>query len=101
MSDIEAVFDKYLNQLRKMKHKFILDVNQGQWTGEYQKFNTGVKDLETMVQNVLNAAFDSVTSVSSAVQLLEAFIILENELKNQSKNKWIRFMRCFTQSMGV
>lgn len=72
MTEIEQTFDKYLEVLKAVR-KTILDVKMSNWHDEYNKFRTGLKDLEVMVQNVINTGFKSITSVEEGVQLLEVF----------------------------
>ena len=43
------------------------------WHDDYNKFKAGVKDLEVMVQNVINSGFDTITSIQEGVELLEIF----------------------------
>lgn len=43
------------------------------WHEEYNKYRAGVKDLEVMLQNVINAGFESITTVQEGVELLDVF----------------------------
>ncbi len=43
------------------------------WHDDYSKYRSGVKDLEVMVQNVINTAFTTVTTVQEGVEFLEVF----------------------------
>lgn len=56
--------------------KTILDVKATSWHDDYNKFRSGIKDLEVMVQNVINSAFTTVTTVQEGVELLEVFFHL-------------------------
>lgn len=51
----------------------ILDVKATHWHDDYNSFKAGVKDLEVMMQNTILLAFETVSSVRSRVELLEAF----------------------------
>jgi len=70
--DIEDQFGKHLQQLRSLDYD-ILDVKATRWHEDYNQLKNAMKDLEVMTQNVINAAFDGITSICSCVELLEAF----------------------------
>ncbi|KAL8578353.1 Dynein heavy chain 2, axonemal [Nucella lapillus] len=75
--EIENQFDKNLNILRAVKNT-ILDVKATSWHDDYNRFRTGVKDLEVMMQNVISSAFDTVTAVEQGVELLDVFMHLNS-----------------------
>lgn len=56
-----------------MIQRSILDVKATSWHDDYNKFKAGVKDLEVMVQNVINSGFDYISTVQEGVELLEVF----------------------------
>ncbi|XP_062849650.1 dynein axonemal heavy chain 2 [Trichomycterus rosablanca] len=70
--EIEATFDKSLQMLGSV-HKGILDVKNTSWHDEYSRFRTTVKDLEVVMQNLINTAFETVRTVEEGVQLLDVF----------------------------
>ena len=51
----------------------ILDVKATRWHEDYNAFKRGVKDLEVMMRNIINSAFETVTTVSAGIELLETF----------------------------
>ena len=51
----------------------MLDVKATAWHEEYNKYRSGVKDLEVMLQNVINAGFANITTVQEGVELLDVF----------------------------
>lgn len=51
----------------------ILDVKASRWHEDFNVFKNGVKDLDVMYQNIITFAFESVTTVNSGVEMLEAF----------------------------
>ena len=55
-----------------MRHT-ILDVQSTIWHDEYLKFRTGSKELEVMVQNLINGIFSTITTVQEGVEILEIF----------------------------
>ena len=56
-----------------MVRQTILDVQSTSWHDEYLKFRTGTKELEVMVQNVINGIFATVTTIQEGVEILEVF----------------------------
>nr|XP_039250408.1 dynein heavy chain 2, axonemal-like [Styela clava] len=70
--EIEGTFDKHLQILRTVK-KGILDVKNTSWHDDYNRFRTGVKDLEVMTQNLITSAFETVSTVEEGVMLLDVF----------------------------
>ena len=70
--EIEATFDKNLRILINVESA-ILDVKNTSWHEEFSKFRTAVKELEVMVQNLINSAFETVRSVEEGVMLLDVF----------------------------
>ncbi|CAK4669134.1 unnamed protein product [Aphanomyces euteiches] len=69
---IETQFEGHIDRLRKLNYD-ILDVKITFWHSDFNVFKNGVKDLEAMTQNVINAAFDSVSTISAGCDLLQAF----------------------------
>lgn len=72
MREIEHTFEKHLSGLKAVQ-KTILDVKATSWHDDYNKFKAGVKDLEVMVQNVINSGFESISTIQEGVELLEMF----------------------------
>ncbi|XP_039605580.1 dynein heavy chain 2, axonemal [Polypterus senegalus] len=72
MLEIEGTFEKNLQILKAVK-KTILDVKNTSWHDDYNRFRSGIKDLEVMMQNLINMAFETVCSVEHGVELLDVF----------------------------
>ncbi|GBG32973.1 Dynein heavy chain 2, axonemal [Hondaea fermentalgiana] len=70
--EIEDQFAKHIDHLRGLEYD-VLDVKATRWHEDYNHLKNGMKDLEVMMQNVINSAFESVTTVAAGVDLLEAF----------------------------
>jgi dynein heavy chain len=71
----EDRFTKLLKRLQNVDYD-ILDVRSTHWHEDYSHFKGGVKDLEVMMQNVINGAFDMAPTFTSCVELLQAFHFL-------------------------
>uniref|UniRef100_A0A8I3PUB4 Dynein axonemal heavy chain 2 n=1 Tax=Canis lupus familiaris TaxID=9615 RepID=A0A8I3PUB4_CANLF len=70
--EIEDIFYKNLQMLRAVRGG-ILDVKNTSWHEDYNRFRTGVKDLEVMTQNLITSAFELVRDVEQGVLLLDTF----------------------------
>ena len=75
LGEIEEGFLKHMSRLQALQYD-ILDVNTTRWHEDYSYFKNGVKDLEVMMSNVINNAFDGITSIEDGVHLLSSFIRL-------------------------
>nr|CCA21283.1 inner dynein arm heavy chain 1beta putative [Albugo laibachii Nc14]CCA21656.1 dynein heavy chain 2 putative [Albugo laibachii Nc14] len=69
---IEKQFENHIQRLRVLKYD-ILDVKITSWHSDFNTFKNGMKDLEAMTQNVINGAFESVSTIVAAVDLVLAF----------------------------
>ena len=72
MKTIEDEFKKYLSSLSQVKNS-ILNVKATQWHDLNNMFKSGMRDLEVMMQNVIQNAFDGISTVENAMELLESF----------------------------
>ena len=72
LENIEKIYDQCLQSLYEVKHT-ILDPSDSSWNDNYQKFRLGVNETENLVENVLNDAFETVTSVKEGVEILDVF----------------------------
>ncbi|XP_031208338.1 dynein heavy chain 2, axonemal isoform X2 [Mastomys coucha] len=70
--EIEDIFHKNLQTLRAVRGG-ILDVKNTSWHEDYNKFRSGIKDLEVMTQNLITSAFELVRDVEHGVLLLDTF----------------------------
>lgn len=56
--DIQASFQKLVSALRTLSYN-ILDVKATRWHDDFNVFKGGIKDLEVMLTNVIQMAFDA------------------------------------------
>ncbi|XP_029769486.1 dynein heavy chain 2, axonemal [Terrapene carolina triunguis] len=70
--EIEETFQKHLHTLRNMKGG-ILDVKNTFWHEDFNRFRSGVKDLEVMTQNLITSAFETVRDVEHGVEIQDIF----------------------------
>lgn len=66
------------------------------WHDDYIKFRGGLKDLEVMVQNVINSAFTTVITVQEGVDLLEVFFHLTSRevcarVEREKEREYLKF----------
>ncbi|KAF1790945.1 P-loop containing nucleoside triphosphate hydrolase [Phytophthora cactorum] len=69
---IEAQFEGHVDRLRQLDYD-ILDVKNTSWHSDFNSFKNGMKDLEAMTQNVINGAFESVSTVAAGVDMIGSF----------------------------
>lgn len=72
LREIEQTFEKHLLILKAVQSS-VLDVKATVWHQEYKKYRKGMKDLEVMMQNVINGGFETITTVQEGVELLDVF----------------------------
>ncbi|KAM9820319.1 LOW QUALITY PROTEIN: dynein axonemal heavy chain 2 [Neosynchiropus ocellatus] len=70
--DLENKFHHYLKNLQSVG-KEILDVENVRWCTEFNRFLSVVKDLEMVMQNLMDSMFKSVSTVEEGVRLLDIF----------------------------
>ncbi|VDD80599.1 unnamed protein product [Mesocestoides corti] len=74
---IENMFSKLMKELSE-KRAVILNVKATSWHDQYNRFRNGIKDLEIMMQNSINLAFETVTTIQQGVEVLDIFSHLQN-----------------------
>ena len=72
LENIEKIYDECLQSLYQVRHT-ILNPSDSSWNNNYQKFRLGVNETENLVEQVLNDAFETVTSVKEGVEILDVF----------------------------
>ncbi|KAM7377518.1 hypothetical protein PAMA_014021 [Pampus argenteus] len=70
--EIEGNFHRGLRNLHSVD-KSILDLENNTWGNEFNKFRALVKDLEMMMQILVNSVFKTVNTVEEGVWLLDIF----------------------------
>eukprot|EP01083_Nonionella_stella_P177342 623003_1 len=73
--EIEDGFLKHIEKLKNLNYN-ILDVNTTKWHEDYTYFKNGIKDLEVMMSNIINNAFDGISTIEDGINLLSSFIEL-------------------------
>ncbi|KAF5399982.1 Dynein heavy chain [Paragonimus heterotremus] len=76
LNTIEQMFGKLMRSLYE-KRACILDVKATSWHDDYNRFRVGIKDLEVMMQNAINTAFETVTNIQQGVEILDVFAHLQ------------------------
>ncbi|TGZ66460.1 hypothetical protein CRM22_005313 [Opisthorchis felineus] len=76
LNTIEQMFGKLMRNLYD-KRTSILDVKATSWHDDYNRFRVGIKDLEVMMQNAINTAFETVTTIQQGVEILDVFAHLQ------------------------
>ena len=73
---IENMFAKLMANLNENR-SVIVDVKATTWHDQYNRFCSGIKDLEIMMQNAINMAFETVTTIQQGVEVLDIFAHLQ------------------------
>ncbi|KAJ3091962.1 Dynein heavy chain 2, axonemal [Quaeritorhiza haematococci] len=101
IEDIEVAFQKHIATLWSIRDH-ILDVKATRWHDDYNTFKQGVKDLEIMMQNVINSAFEGAATVESCVELLEIFhhMAKREAIKRTVEKKTADVYNLFTEELN-
>eukprot|EP00879_Flechtneria_rotunda_P019356 GHRR01020328.1.p1 GENE.GHRR01020328.1~~GHRR01020328.1.p1 ORF type:complete len:1679 (+),score=578.13 GHRR01020328.1:143-5179(+) len=75
IADIQVAFQGLVKQLKGLKYD-ILDIKAIQWYDDFNVFKVGVRDLEVMLENVLELALDTAPSLQGTLELLEGFQLI-------------------------
>lgn len=89
---IESMFAKLMTTLNEQR-SVILNVKATSWHDQYNRFRSGLKDLEIMIQNAINLAFETVTSIQQGVEVLDIFAHLQKREVSFIKIKLFYFIR--------
>ena len=89
--EIERRFAVQIDRMKGLGYEILHVGGTGRWHGDFNTYRNAVKDLEVMLINVMNDAFDTAKDVPDAVKLLEAFTAL-------AKKEHI--MRCLEKHTG-
>ena len=102
LMQVEHLFGKHLRVLKDRKST-ILDVKATSWHDDYNRFRSGVKDLEVMIQNAINTAFDTVTTVEQGVEILDVFAHLQNReaIRRTIDKKTIEIYQMFNEELNA
>ncbi|CAL8125661.1 unnamed protein product [Orchesella dallaii] len=74
MKEIQRIMDRQLRDLYG-SHGQIFDVKSTAWNDAMTNFRGSIRDIEMMIQNVLFTTFDTVTTLSQGIQILETFYV--------------------------
>ncbi|XP_014680873.1 PREDICTED: dynein heavy chain 2, axonemal-like [Priapulus caudatus] len=99
--ETEKTFSKRLDALKKVR-KTILDVKATSWHDDYNRFRSGIKDLEVMMQNLISTAFDTVSTVQEGVELLDLFqhLTARETIKRTIDKKTVQMWTLFSDELN-
>lgn len=72
MKEIMKIMDKQLRDLYQVQGD-IFNVKSTAWTDGMTAFKNAIRDIEMMIQNILNTTFDTVCQLDQGIQILETF----------------------------
>ena len=76
LDEIKDSFVKILNKLKDSNENKILDIKSTKWHDDYNVFKLGMKNLDNMYMNLVNFAFDHISTVEQGIEYMVAFKIL-------------------------
>lgn len=74
MKEIMRMMDKQLRDLYAAQGS-IFDIKSTVWTDALTNFKNSIRDIEILIQNVLNSTFDTVTTLEQGIQIMETFYV--------------------------
>jgi len=100
--EIETNFLKQVAKLRAVDYD-ILDVKSTKWHDDFSTFKIIGKDLEVLYSNIINSAFESVSTVASCVQVFDSFYILSKRerIKSFLEKKSVEVGNLFLQEIAA
>jgi len=63
LEEIKVSFRKNIDKIRGKDQEKILDLKAPRWHEDFNSFKNGMKDLDVMYENIINLAFDSISTV--------------------------------------
>nr|CDS32130.1 dynein heavy chain [Hymenolepis microstoma] len=100
---IENMFAKMIANLSD-KRSVILDIKATTWHDHYNRFCSGVKDLEIMMKNAISMAFETVTTIQQGVEVLDIFAHLQKReairrtLESSARKIIEMFLNCISRT---
>lgn len=70
---LQASFQALLEPLRHLDYN-ALDVNANKWFDDFHEFTFGVKDLDLLLCNVIEFAYDNAASAVGQIELTEVCV---------------------------
>ena len=91
--EIEKLFNKHINTLKQLNYN-ILDVSITNWHTDYTTFKNALNDLDMMMSNVINTAWESITNVLDGINLLEIFqhLAIRSIMKQNIEKKPLNYI---------
>ncbi|XP_066933177.1 dynein axonemal heavy chain 2-like [Clytia hemisphaerica] len=102
LNEVESTFMKNLVILKNVKHT-ILDVKATTWHDDYNRFRSSVKDLEVMIQNILNSAFETIKTVQEGAEILSHFVHLNSResIRRTIDKKTVEVYNIFLEELNA
>ena len=75
-----------LSRLSSLEYD-ILDVKSTHWHDDFSAYKNSVKDLEVMLQNVINTVFEGAPTTQAGVELLDTTLSYRDAIKRCVETK--------------
>ena len=100
---MEALITRFFRIVNEFKRKpyNLLDFQQNQFDRDYMEFIVGVNELEFSLQDLINKAFEKISSTESALTLLGQFtaVMRRDALKDDLDSKYVKIFRNYAQDL--
>ncbi|XP_017772767.1 PREDICTED: dynein-1-beta heavy chain, flagellar inner arm I1 complex [Nicrophorus vespilloides] len=101
---VEDMFSDSLYEVHAVK-TIILDVQSSQWYDEILKFRGRMKDIEIVIENLVNSVFDQIPTVDEGVEALAAFYNYSKRSTLKSlfdrKTLYVTFINCLETKFRI
>lgn len=98
--DIQRAFKAKMEVLRHLDYD-ILDVKATKWVDDFRALKVDIDNLTMMLQQIITASLDSIATVSTGAEYMEAFYLVSKseELLIQLNRSKDRLFRLFTSNL--
>jgi dynein heavy chain, axonemal len=89
MEQLVDSFKTIMEEFRNKRHD-LLDFHHNRFDRDYVEFNVRISDLESALQQFINQSFESITSISTSLNLLKKFqsILQRDNLRADLESKF-------------
>ena len=93
-------FFRIVNEFKRKPYN-LLDFQQNVFDRDYMEFIVGVNELEFSLQELINKAFEKISSTESALTLLGQFtaVMRRDALKDDLDNKYVKIFRNYADDL--
>ena len=100
LQDIQRAFRSKMETLRRLNYD-ILDVNATKWSDDFRQFKSELDNLTRMTNQIMQSAFEQVSTVEGGAELLEAYhyIAKREELEREVDKRKDGVIKLFSREI--